>query len=393
MLSLQEELDWDVYRAYGLVAEPMTWPSEPPPLELGQRAFEIVMARKMAAGELETTWFERHGSTPITELPSHWPQDYKRLVEQRIELIETDRYIGLIEQPEYKRRWNVEPFDERLQRHLRSWLLDRLESPAYWPAVAITSVIRLADQARRDPEFMEVAEVYAGAADFDVTSLVTELVTMEAVPFLPALRYAETGLRKRAQWERTWELQRQEDAIDALADLPEGDPRRITPEQAKARKRAEVGEIPVPPKYTSADVRGGTFWRLRGKLDVPKERFVSYPGCERAADGSLPVAWAGWNQAQQARALGAYYMQVKNEEGSASPKLAPLLAGLLELLPWVRQWHGGVDPEFGLDLADYYQGFVETEARGLGMTLDQVRGWTPPARRGAHRQRAAPAAD
>ena len=85
------------------------------------------MARKMAAGELETTWFERHGSTPITEIPSHWPQPYRDLVERRIALIEADRNIGLIEQPEYKRRWNTEPWDEQLDRALREWLLNRLE--------------------------------------------------------------------------------------------------------------------------------------------------------------------------------------------------------------------------------------------------------------------------
>jgi len=42
-----------------------------------------------------------------------------------------------------------------------------------------------------------------------------------------------------------------------------------------------VGDIPVPPKYTSADFSNGTFWRLRGKLDVPKERWISCPGAER----------------------------------------------------------------------------------------------------------------
>ena len=94
----------------------------------GQRAFEIVLARKMADGEVQTTWFERHGSTPITELPADWPEDYKRLVERRIEAIETDRNIALIEQPEYKRRWNTEPWESQLERALRSWLLDRLES-------------------------------------------------------------------------------------------------------------------------------------------------------------------------------------------------------------------------------------------------------------------------
>ena len=64
------------------------------------------MARKMAAGELSTTWFERHGSTPVTEIPDHWPEDYRRLVERRIALIESERFIGLVERPEHKRRWN-----------------------------------------------------------------------------------------------------------------------------------------------------------------------------------------------------------------------------------------------------------------------------------------------
>ena len=65
------------------------------------------MARKLAAGELQTTWFERHGSMPITELPAHWPTAYRDLVQRRIALIESDRNIALIEQPEYKRRWNI----------------------------------------------------------------------------------------------------------------------------------------------------------------------------------------------------------------------------------------------------------------------------------------------
>ena len=128
MMSLQEELDWQVYQLYGLTDNELIYSSEAPTIRLGQRAFEIVMARKMAAGELETTWFERHGSMPITEIPAEWPDDYRRLVERRIELIETDRNIGLIEQPEYKRRWNTEPWESQLERTLRNWLLDRLES-------------------------------------------------------------------------------------------------------------------------------------------------------------------------------------------------------------------------------------------------------------------------
>jgi hypothetical protein len=110
MIALQEELDWRCYMLYGLTAQDVCYQDpagnqcEPPDLSLGQRAFEIVMARQMATDKLETTWFERHGSKPITDLPDHWPEDYKRVVERRIDLIEHDPYINLIERPEYKRR-------------------------------------------------------------------------------------------------------------------------------------------------------------------------------------------------------------------------------------------------------------------------------------------------
>ena len=246
------------------------------------------MARKMAAGELETAWFERHRSTPITELPAHWPDDYRALVERRIELIESDRFIGLVERPEYKRRWALEPWEKMEEEALRRWLLDRLEDQHYWSGEpALTSTNRLADLARSDADFMQVAEVYTGRPDFDVAALVRELVLGESVPFLPVLRYNESGLRKRAEWERTWELQRQEDAIDARTELPEGDPGRLTPNQAKALKAKEVGDIPVPPKYKGADFQKTDYWRLRGGLDVPKERFVSYPVL-RARGGRQP---------------------------------------------------------------------------------------------------------
>ena len=75
MIALQEELDWGVYRCYGLLddaeaAELIAKPETVPELKLGERAFEIVLARQVKAGELETQWFARHGSTPITEIPA-----------------------------------------------------------------------------------------------------------------------------------------------------------------------------------------------------------------------------------------------------------------------------------------------------------------------------------
>ena len=53
MIALQEELDWEVYRLYGLLddaeaAELIAKPESVPELKLGERAFEIVLARRMA---------------------------------------------------------------------------------------------------------------------------------------------------------------------------------------------------------------------------------------------------------------------------------------------------------------------------------------------------------
>lgn len=368
MIAWQEELDWRCYRLYGLLDEKLEYP-DPPEINLGERAFEIVMARQMAAGELETTWFERHCSTPITEIPGHWPADYRAVIERRIALIAADKWIGLIERPECKRRWQGRSWEEQERDALRDWLLDRLEDPRYWGLPpAIRSTNRLADIVRSDADFMAVAALYTGRPDFTVARLVAGLVASESVPFLPVLRYSEDGLRKRAAWERTWDLQRREDRCE------------------------DVGDIPVPPKYRPKDFLKTEFWRLRGGLDVPKERFVSYPGCARDADGSLPVAWAGYDHRQQAEALWSYYQDRKDRDGWDKERLSPTLAGLAELLPWLKQWHNDLDRDTGVRFGDYFEGLLADEARAFGLTRDELGAWAPPAatagRRGRKRKAA-----
>jgi hypothetical protein len=372
MIANQEELDWRCYRLYSLLPATLETSyfecTTPPEVALGERAFEIVLARRMASDTESSTWFARHGSTPIIEIPSHWPEDYRQVVQHRIDLIENDRNIRLIERPEYKRRWNSPQWNDLEQAALRDWLLARLELPRYWPTSAeqppqLTSTSRLADAARLDAEFMQMAELYAGHADFDPSQLVAQLVVSEAVPFLPSLRYTEAGLRKRTQWEDTWALQRREDSGEA------------------------VGNIPVPPKYKSTDFLKTDVWRLRGGLDVPKERWISYPGCERGADGSLVIAWAGWDHLQHATAIASYYLDMKDSEGWPPERLQPLLAGILELVPWLEQWHNEVDPVYGERMGHYYKGFVSEESRAQGFTLDDLKAWKPTAAVAAKRGR------
>ena len=358
---------------------------EPPPLALGERAFEIVMARRMAAGELETTWFTRHGSTPITELPAHWPADYRTLVERRIELIHGDRFIGLLEKPEYKRRWNTEPWHAQEQRALRNWLLDRLETPAYWPEFRLATVRTLAERAATDTDFQQVATRYRGHQGVDLEPLIADLVESESVPALPAQRYKPSGLAKRADWERTWALQRREDEIDAevATALPRRDTEteeahaaRIQTEQRR-RKQDEVGSLPPPPKYRAADFRKPGYWRLRGALDVPKERFVSLPQMSRNTDPTLLVAWAGWNPLELCRAVAAYSTEVTEQDGWPPERLAPLLAVIQENLPWLKQWHNEIDPEYDQRLGDFFESFLHARFSELGLTEDNLRSWTP----------------
>jgi hypothetical protein len=141
----------------------------------------------------------------------------------------------------------------------------------------------------------------------------------------------------------------------------------------------------VPPKYQSKDFLKTDYWRLRGGLDVPKERWVSLPGCERGADGSLVIAWAGWNPLQQATAIASYYLDMKENEGWDAARLCPLLAALHELSAWLTQWHNDPDPTHGERMGDYYHSFITEEARSLGYTLTDLSAWQPaptPSARG-----------
>ena len=396
MIALQEELDWECYRLYGLIDEDFRYSagngngdrSEPPPLALGERAFEIVMARRMVAGELETRWFERHGSTPITEAPAHWPEDYRALVARRIELIGSDRFVGLLERPEYKRRWNTEPWEDQERRALRAWLLDRLESPAYWPEPRLTTVRELVARAAADADFQQVAARFSYRAYGDLEALVGELVEAESVPALPALRYKPSGLAKRADWEAVWAAQRREDEIDAetaaatprlAGETEDQHAARLKAEQHR-RKRDELGDLAPPPKYRAADFLKAGYWRLRGALDVPKERFFSLPGVSGDDDPTLLVGRAGWDHLTLCQALAAYYNEADERDGWTAARAAPLLAAIREHVPWLKQWHNDLDEEFQQRLGDVYDSFVRSQLARFRLTEHDLRHWAPPGR-------------
>ncbi|WP_042366888.1 BREX-2 system adenine-specific DNA-methyltransferase PglX [Streptacidiphilus neutrinimicus] len=386
MIVLQEELDWTVYGSYGLLsakdvaAATIPLPEDPssltdadvPALALGQRAFEIVMARRQQAGDLDTAWFERHRSTPITEIPTTWPESYRRVVQARLDLIEANKDIRLIERPEYKRRWSSEPWEKREAAALRAWLLDAAERRHLWfeerddfVAPRVLTVNQLADALRHDEDVQSVAALYAadhlGKRDASLAAVYASVLDTEHVPYLSALRYKEAGLRKRRLWEQVWELQREED------------------------RTGESLGISVPPKYTGADFLKHSYWSNRGKLDVPKERFVSYPGASPDNDPSLLLGWAGWNHREQAEVLVHLLNDRVERDGwtREDPRFVPLLAGLQEVMPWVAQWYDQDDPEWGGNPAEEFRTMLRTGREERHLSEADLENWRPERKRGS----------
>ena len=369
MVAAQEELDWQCLQLYGLTPASLAAPEgeSPPALNLGERAFEIVLARKVASGDAETAWFTRHGSTPITEPPSTWPDWYRDLVNRRIELIESDRDVALVERPENKRRWARDSWESLETEALESWLLDRLEDRRLWfegsgdaERAVCRSLAQLADQiAILDPDFLDVARLWKGMVEIDPVGIVAELVADEHVPAQSAARYKAKGFDKRRQWERTWDLQRMEDRGEAL---PDG-----------------LVRIPVPPKYGQPDFAKASYWKQRGKLDVPKERFTSMAGAERDADPTLVLAWAGFDHAEMAQAIGGLLVSRQQDDGWDADRVWPLVVAMAELLPWLAQWHSEIDPHMGGSPAGLYRAFTEQQALIGGRTLADASSWKPTA--------------
>jgi hypothetical protein len=357
MIAAQEELDWECYRLYGLLDDDLTHRGDVPGIALGERAFEVVLARRVAAGEEQTAWFDRHGSVPITDLPASWPEGYRATVQRRLDAIASSRTIRLLERPEFKRRWAADSWEVMEARAVSAWVLDRLEDPALWSDAQgprVQSVAQIASALRHDADLIEAARALTGAQDTDLHAVLAGLVAGEAVPFLAAYRYTDSGLRKRAEWENVWALQRREDA-------------------------GETVSIPVPPKYTNKDFQRQSYWSARGKLDVPKERFISFPGCEAGADSSLVIGWAGWDHAEQARALARLLVERVSTEAWDASRQTPLLAGLVELEPWLVQWHATPQPPFPTSPAEAIRGLLDARLAAVHLTRDDVARWRPPA--------------
>jgi hypothetical protein len=342
MVALQEELDWLGYELYGLLDEDtraLTGRTEGvPPLVPGLRPFEILLAREdaerraaLARGEepdeSPTAWFERHGWHPYPELPDtdrpldglRWRPEQRELVRRRMEAIGASRELGLIEQPTYKRRWYQPDHEQEEREALIGWLDDRIEGWAKeqeQPWTIRQAVVAL----QNDRGVNAVASLLAGQAAFDLEAIFLTRIGDQAVPNNKHHVFKPEGLIKRAAWEETWRQQHEEDRGNKEA----------TPQ--------------VPPRYASSDYLKAGYWAHRGKLDVPKERYVAWtevPSAVLAVHGNpedpatgVLYGWAGWTPAQRAQVLLELNEQA-TDAGVSLEERYGLLHGIGFLLPYV----------------------------------------------------------
>ncbi|WP_155989000.1 BREX-2 system adenine-specific DNA-methyltransferase PglX [Nocardiopsis sp. CNT312] len=360
MMVLQEELDWRTYEAYGLIPEgslsQVSCEELPDGIDVGQRAFEIVLATRVASGAEESAWFDRHGAAPTLEIPEQWGSGYRNTVSKRVAAIEDDPVLQVLERADFKHRWTTPPWEQVWRPAVTSWLLDRCERRELWYAQesegserpTARTVSELVSLLAGDPDV--IAAVEALSPGDTPHAVLPDLLQQEHVPFLAALRLRRSGLEKYAAWSKTWDLQWNGER-----------------------------QSPLPPKYRSSDFLRTSYWNKRGKFDLPDERFISYPaGTSPALSPTSVLGWAGWDARERAWVLVDLIEQHLAPPTAATGTVVPLLAGLAEVLPWVGRVGAGIGPTHPhgdqAQLLRRYEGFRAL----LDLTEKEVAGWRPP---------------
>ena len=363
MVATQEELDWVCYRLYGLDDNPTQTPDQlaaidptlrPVELELAvhDEANRAAIVRGEETTEIPTAWFTRHGWEPRTELPADLSPKLRETIEHRRSRVAAVPELALIEQTTYKRRWYRPDHAAEEQQAMSAWLADRIEHELSSRGGKPATIAQLTAALESDPRVHAVAELLTGRKDYRLSDLVADLVAADAVPEHPFHVYKAAGLDKRAAWERTWEEQRKEDA--GLPAKPE-----------------------VPPTYGQGDFLKAEYFRLRGKLDVPKERFITFTEVPGRGAGELLYGWAGWTPAERVKSILAMDEECEDQGIALSDRVA-LLDSAWRLLPDVIR----DDAATGARLKAELQALLGPDGPSKDMLADWKSRFPPPGGRG-----------
>lgn len=363
MVAAQEELDWVCYGLYGLDKNPTSAPEQLEPIDPTLRPFELELAVRDEANraaiargeettEIPTAWFTRHGWEPRTELPGDVSAKLRDTIAHRRARIAAVPELALIEQTTYKRRWYRPDHAAEEHQAMSAWLADNIERELSSRGGKPATIAQLTAALESDPRVHAVAELLTERKDYRLTDLVAELVTADAVPEHPFHVYKGTGLDKRAAWERTWEEQRKEDA--GLPASPQ-----------------------VPPKYGQGDFLRPECFRLRGKLDVPKERFIAFTEVPGRGAGELLYGWAGWTPAERVKAILAMDEECEDQGLTLADRIA-LLDSAWRLVPDVVR----DDPTTGARLRAELTALLGSDGPSKDLLADWKTRFPPPGGRG-----------
>jgi hypothetical protein len=229
MIALQEEMDWLVYSAYGLI------PSDSP--ALGADATERV-SPLMREQRPFVLWADADGDfdKAVALIPADWSQKREALWRARLEAIRDSEHIRRIEQPVYKRRWDEQwKVGNRWQCGPVAYDAEFVDAFDWW----------LSEKA----EWWLEKKKNGGPVALDAwTTALGQDARVQAA--WAVAREALQRLGKRADFDRYYSALVKEQSVPN--DIPAAVP---WDELEKKRK------IPAAVK------------RIRGKLNVPRERF------------------------------------------------------------------------------------------------------------------------
>ena len=374
MVALQEELDWLCYALYGLDAAsdlvapdkvepcPPTW--LPWNLMFAERDAinRAALARGEEPNEQPSEWWNRHRWEALTALPSGASPALTKRVEARKARVAATPALALIESTNFKRRWYKPDYIEQEGLALSEWLAERVEHAGKARTNAF-SLEQLVANLQDDPRVLAVCEVLTGRKDFSLSQVVAGALQGGAVPNHRFHLYKPSGLVKGEVWQRTWAEQRREDAGE-----------KVTPE--------------VPPSYGTGDFLKPDYWRLRGKLDVPKERFIAFTEVPGRSGVETLYGWAGWTAQQRVKAILAIDEQLEDASLPLAGRIG-LLDSAWRLLPDVARDDASAAARLKAEL----QALVGPEGPSRELVEDWKKRFPPPTARAIRTKRAAAARD
>jgi len=356
MIFLQEEMDWIAYDMYGLLkgkpplAEDYLSPAEyqAARLHLGQRPFEV-------AGR------DYQGDWPAGYQPPPLPEPLRSLTEARITVIKANPDIAMLEDSLYKRRWIPPDYEAEFRQAAAWWLAEKLEwaLEQHGRPISLREWVHVLGQ---DERVIATLEVLTSTPSFDLERELLRVIRANAVPDRPEHYLKSSGLRKL---------------------------------------QVEGAE------FKSTDFSDATAWRLRGKLNIPRERFIHYAGFDHTLRGANApetggpwFGWAGWNEVQRAEALADLIERASRAGWEMHYRQCGLRAALRELLPQIEGLSDADRAEFqaiaemcGLSLGTpcYCQAYRDGVARGEpgvpGVTTGVLEVRVPLSERKHSRQR------